>query len=73
MHECYAMQILKKKKKQKKTKQKKQKQKQQRRMVTKNREMKHKDHVRKTQLDRAFCIQKFLDATIALKLLFILE
>ena len=41
MHECYAMQILKKKKN--KTKQKKQ-----RRIVTKNREMKHKDHVRKT-------------------------
>ena len=40
MHECYAMQILKTKKT-----------KQQRRMVIKNREMKHKDHVRKTQLD----------------------
>ena len=51
----------------------KEKQKQQRRMVTKNREMKHKDHVRKTQLDRAFCIQKFLDATLALELLFTLE
>ena len=37
MHECYAMQILKKKKKN--------------RMVTKNIEMKHKDHVKKTQLD----------------------
>ena len=49
MHKCYAMQILKrnlKKKKKKKTKQK-----QQRKMVTKSREMKHKDHVRKTQLD----------------------
>ena len=42
-------------------------------MVTKNREMKYKDHVRKTQLDRAFCIQNFLDATFALELLFILE
>ena len=42
-------------------------------MVTKNREMKHKDHVRKTQLDRIFFIQNFLDATLALKLLFILE
>ena len=40
MHECYAMQILKAKKT-----------KQQRRMVTKSREMKHKDHDRKTQLD----------------------
>ena len=37
MHKCNAMQILKKKK--------------QRRMVTKSREMKHKDHVRKPQLD----------------------
>ena len=36
MHECYAMQIQKKKKN---------------RMVTKNIEMKHKDHVKKTQLD----------------------
>ena len=42
-------------------------------MVTKNREMKHKDHVRKTQLNRAFYIQNFLDATLALELLFILE
>ena len=61
------MQILEKKKK------KQRKQKQQRGMVTKNREMKHKDQVRKTQLDRAFCIQNFLDAIFALELLFILE
>ena len=40
MHECYAMQIL-----------KTNKTKQQRRMVTKSREMKHKDRVKKTQLD----------------------
>ena len=40
MHECYAMKILKTKKT-----------KQQRRMVTKNRDMKRKGHVRKTQLD----------------------
>ena len=40
MHECYAMKILKTKKT-----------KQQRRMVTKNRDMKHKGHVKKTQLD----------------------
>ena len=52
---------------------KQRKQKQQKRMVTKNREMKHKDHVRKTQLDLAFCIQNFLDATLACELLFILE
>ena len=42
-------------------------------MVTKSIEMKHKDHVKKTQLDWAFCIQNFLDATLALELLFILE
>ena len=41
MHECYAMQILEKQREQK----------QQREMVTKSRTMKHKDHVRKTQLD----------------------
>ena len=41
MHECYAMQILEKQRKQK----------QQRRMVTQGRAMKHKDYVRKTQLD----------------------
>ena len=52
---------------------KQRKHKQQRRMVTKNSEMKHKDHVKKTQLDRAFCVQNFLDATLALELLFILE
>ena len=63
MHEYYVMQILKKTKRTK----------QQRGMVTKNRMMKYKDHVRKTQLDRAFCIQNFLDATLALELLFILE
>ena len=38
MYECYAIQILETKKKRK----------QQRRMVTKNREMKYKDYVRKT-------------------------
>ena len=54
MHECYAMQILEKQKN-------KQKQ-NQRTMVTKGRAMKHKDHVRKTQLGRVFYIQNFLDA-----------
>ena len=39
----------------------------------KYRKMKYKDHVRKTQLDRAFCIQNFLDATFTLELLSILE
>ena len=42
-------------------------------MVTKTREMKHKDHVRKTKLNRAFGIQNFFYATFALELLFILE
>ena len=41
MHECNAMQIL-------ETKEKKHKN--QRTMVTKDKAMKHKDHVRKTQL-----------------------
>ena len=41
MHKYYTMQILEKKRKQK----------QQRRMVTKGRAMKHKDYVKKTQLD----------------------
>ena len=63
MHECYAMQILKKQKQQK----------QQRGMVTKSRTMKHKDHVRKIQLDWAFCIQNFSDATLVLELFFKLE
>ena len=51
----------------------KKKQRQQRRKATNNRMMKHKDHVRKTQLNRAFCIQNVLDATLALELLFTLE
>ena len=41
MHECYAMQILKARRKQINK----------RRMVTENIEMKHKDYVKKTQLD----------------------
>ena len=40
MHECYAMQILETQKKKTNKKQ-----------WSKSREMKHKDHVRKTQLD----------------------
>ena len=52
---------------------KKKRTKQQRRMVTKSRTIKHKDHVRKTQLDQSFCIQNLLDATLVLELLFILE
>ena len=61
MHKCYAMQILETKKKKKNN---------QRTMVTKGRAMKHKDHVRKTQLDRVFCIQNLLDAPRALEFLF---
>ena len=66
MHECYAMQIL-------ETKRKKTKTKEQRTMVTKGKVMKHKDHVRKTQLDRVFCIQNLLDAPRALEFIFTLE
>ena len=62
MHECYAMQILETKKT-----------KNQRTMVTKNITMKHKDHVRKTQLDWALCIQNFLDTPRALEFLFTWE
>ena len=58
MYECYAMQILEKK------------QQKQRTMVTKGRAIKHKDHVRKTQLGRVFCIQNLLDAPQALEFLF---
>ena len=64
MHECYAMQILEKQKN---------KNQNQRTMVTKGIAMKHKDHVRRTQLDQAFCIQNFLDATLLLELLFKLK
>ena len=45
----------------------------QRTEVTKDKAMKDKDHVRKTQLDRAFCIQNLLDALRALEFLFTLE
>ena len=61
MHECYAMQKLEKQRNKNK------------KMVTKSKAMKHKDHVRKTQLDWAFCIQNVLDATLALELFFKLE
>ena len=44
MHECNAMQLL-------ETKEKNTQTKEQRTMVTKGKAMKHKDHVRKTQLD----------------------
>ena len=64
MHECNTMQILETKKKKKKKK---------RTMVTKGKAMKHKDHVRKTQLDQVFCIQNLLDAPQALEFAFTLE
>ena len=64
MHECYAMQILETERKNTKN---------QRTMVTKGKTMKHKDHVRKTQLDRVFCIQNLLDAPRALEFVFKLE
>ena len=63
MHECYAMKILETKRKTHN----------QRTMVTKGRAMKHKDHVKKTQLDRVFCIQNLLDAPRALEFVFTLE
>ena len=42
-------------------------------MVTKGIAIKHKDHVRKTQLVKVFCIQNLLDAPRALEFVFILE
>ena len=66
MHECYVMQLL-------ETKGKTQKTKEQRTMVAKGKVMKHKDHVRKTQLDRVFCIQNLLNAPRALEFVFTLE
>ena len=64
MHECYAMQILETERKNTKN---------QRTMVTKGKAMKHKDHVRKTQLDQVFCIQNLLDVPQALEFVFTLE
>ena len=62
MHECCAMQFL-----------ETDKTKKQRIMVTKGKAIKHKDHIRKTQLDRVFCIQNLLDAPRALEFVFTLE
>ena len=66
MHECNAMQLLEIEEKNSKTKE-------QRTMFTKGKAMKHKDHVRKTQLDRVFCIQNLLDAPRVFEFVFILE
>ena len=51
----------------------KKKKKKQRTMGTKEKAMKHKDHVGKTQLDRVFCIQNLLDAPRALEFVFTLK
>ena len=59
MHECTNPRDRKKKK--------------QRTMVTKGKTMKYKDYVKKTQLDRVFCIQNLLDAQRALEFVFTLE
>ena len=56
-----------------KSKKQKEKHKNQRTKVTKGIAKKHKDHVRKTQLDRVFCIQNLLDAPRALEFVFTLE
>ena len=61
MHECYAIQILETKNKNQRT------------IVTKGIATKHKDYVRKTQLDRVFCIQNLLDAPQALEFVFIFK
>ena len=63
MHVCNAMQVLEQKKN---TKIKEQ-------WSQQNIAMKHKDHVRKTQLVWVFCIQNFLDAPQALEFLFTFE
>ena len=54
-------------------KKKRKKKKNQRTMITKRIAMKIKDHVRKTQLVRVFCIQNLLDAPRALEFVFTLE
>ena len=66
MHECNAMQLL-------ETREKKHKNQRTKNNGHKGKTMKHKDHVRKTQLGRVFCIQNFLDAPRALELVFTLE
>ena len=52
--------------KKKNEKKKKKRKRKKRTMFTKGKAMKHKDHVKKTQLDRVFCIQNLLDAPRAL-------
>ena len=67
--QCKSYKTQKKKKKQKTKKQNKN----QRTMVTMGKALKHKDHVRKTQLVRVFCIQNLLRIPRALEFLFTLE
>ena len=56
-----------------KSQKQKEKHKNQRPMVTNGKTMKHKDHVKKTQLDRVFCIQNLLDAPRVFEFVFTLE
>ena len=56
-----------------KSEKQKEKHKNQRTMVTKGIAMKHKDHVRKTQLDQVYCIQNLLDTPRALEFVFTFE
>ena len=66
MHECNAMQLL-------ETREKKYKNQRIKNNGHKGKTMKHKDHVRKTQLVWVFCIQNILDASWALEFVFTLE
>ena len=67
MHECNAMQLLKTKKK------RKHKNQETKNNGHKGKTMKHKDHIRKTQLVCVFGIQNLLDAPRALEFVFTLE
>ena len=66
MHECNAMQLL-------ETREKKHENQRTKNNCHKRKTMKHKDHVRKTQLVWVFYIQKFLDAPRVLEFLFTLK
>ena len=66
MHECNAMQL-------EETREKKHKNQRTKNNGQKGKTMKHKDHVRKTQLILVFCIQNFLDAPRELEFVFTLE
>ena len=66
MHECNAMQLL-------ETREKKHKNQRTKNNGHKGKTMKHKDHIRKSQLVWVFCIQNFLDAPQELEFVFTLE